>query len=191
MRQRQRREWRPSAARHLVWSAPQSFTYGVEQPATDQQGDDRTMLQDIDDMRLAGGQVNEAIERFQLLEDKLDLPARRVGLSDGVGVERIQVDFGQGEPILGAVGEPDRDQPQTTANGASGAGVDAMLERHLDFDIEHVSLQSAVGAGGRTVAPKALRGRRHIREYQKVWGLRGGGVFWVAIGLGASEVRIR
>ena len=90
--------------------------------------------------------------RFQLLEDELDLPACRVSLGDGVGIEGIRLDVGQVEPILGALGESDRDQPQATSNGASEPGVDATLERHLDFDIEHVSLQPA----GDLLEPPAL-----------------------------------
>ena len=132
----------PSLLGHLVGSALQSFTYGVEQPAADEQGDDGAKQKNLDDMRLARGQVVETIVRLQLLEDQLDLPARRVGLRNGLGIERIGVDVGQVEPILGALGESDRDEAQATANGASGPGVDTSLERHLDFDVEDILLQS-------------------------------------------------
>ena len=81
----------PALLGHLVWSTPQSFAYGLEQPATDEQGDDRTEQQGLDDMRFARGQFIEAIVRFQLLKDELDLPACRVGLGNGVSVERVRV----------------------------------------------------------------------------------------------------
>ena len=81
--------------------------------------------------------------RLQLLEDQFDLAASRVGLRNGLGIERIGVDVGQVEPILGALGEPNRDQARTTANGTSGTGVDATVERHLDLDDEDISLQPA------------------------------------------------
>ena len=55
--------------------------------------------QGLDDMRFASRQLFEPVVRLQCLEDELDLPACRVGLSDGVGVERVRVDVGEVEPI--------------------------------------------------------------------------------------------
>ena len=103
-------------------------------------------------MGLARGQFIEAIVRLQLLEDQFDLPASRVGPSNALGIERIGVDVGEVEPILGALGEANRDQAHPTANGTSGTGVDATLERHLDLDVEDLSLQSA----GHLFEPLAL-----------------------------------
>ena len=57
--------------------------------------------------------------RLQFFEDKLNLPACRVSLSDGVSVEGIRADVGHVEPILGFFGESDCDQAQTTSHGAS------------------------------------------------------------------------
>ena len=85
----------------------------------------------IDDMRFAGVQFIEAIVRFQLLEDELDSPARRVDLRDGIGVERIGADVGEVESILSALGKSDRHQAQETACSASDSGIHSSLERHL------------------------------------------------------------
>ena len=71
------------------------------------------------------------------------MPARREGLSHGVGVERIHVDVGEVESIPGTHGESDRDQPHATAYRAPDAGIHSWLERGLDFDVEDISLQSA------------------------------------------------
>ena len=71
------------------------------------------------------------------------MPARREGLSDGVGVERIRVGVGEVESILGTLGESDRDEPHSTAYAAPDAGIHPSLERGLDIDVEDISLQSA------------------------------------------------
>ena len=55
-------------------------------------------------------------------------------------------------PILGALGKSDRDQTQATAHSASDSGIYSSLERHLDFDVEDVSLQSV----GHLLEPHAL-----------------------------------
>ena len=130
----------PALLRHLVRRTSQSFLHGKEQPAADEQRDDGAEQQDLDDMRFASWQLFEPVVRFQFFEDELDLPACRVGLSDGVCVERVRVDVGEVEPILAAVGESDRDQTQTTPSGTADAAIHATLERHLDFDVEDVSL---------------------------------------------------
>ena len=97
----------------------------------------------VHDMSLAGRQFIEAIVRLQFFEDEFNLPACRVGLSNALSIQRIGVDVGQVEPILGALGESDRYQAHTTANRAPNARVDASLKRHFDFDIEDLSVQSA------------------------------------------------
>ena len=51
-----------------VWSASQSFAYGLQRAATDQQGDDRTDQQGLDDVRIAGVQFIEAIVRLSSLK---------------------------------------------------------------------------------------------------------------------------
>lgn len=103
-------------------------------------------------MRFTGDQFIEAIMRLQLLEGEFGLPTCRVGLTDGVGVERIAVDVGDVRPIPVALGEPDRDQTQAGANRTPGARVHATLERHLHSDIEEVLLKSA----GQLLEPNAL-----------------------------------
>ena len=82
--------------------------HGLEQPATDQQRDDGAEQQGLDDMRFASRQLFEPVVGFQFFEDELDFSACRVGLSDGVCVERIGVDVGEVEPIFAALGQSDR-----------------------------------------------------------------------------------
>ena len=109
----------------------------------------------------APGGAEALLDRHRLgdgpTEDAFDLPARRTGLSDGVGVERVRVDVGEVEPTVAAVGESDRDQTQATPSGAADAAIHATLERHLDFDVEDVSLQPP---GHLVVAPSDRRRRR-------------------------------
>ena len=81
--------------------------------------------------------------RLQLFEYEFSLPAYRVGLRDAWGIEGVGLNISQVKAILGALGKSDRNQANTTANRAPDAGVDASLKRHLDFDIEDITLQSA------------------------------------------------
>ena len=130
-------------------------------------------------MGLARGEFIEAIVRLQLLEDQFDLPASRVGLSNALGIERIGVDVGEVEPILGALGEANRDQAHTTANGTSGTGVDATLEgvrsgrgRNPTLrvcpmpsdDVTDGVLADPEVAGDPAVAPPAVDGIEHLRS---------------------------
>ena len=65
----------------------------------------------------------------------------QIGLSYGVGVERLGVDVGEVEPILDALGESDCDQTQATAGCPPNARVQTTLDRHPDFQIKDRSLQ--------------------------------------------------
>ena len=89
-------------------------------------------------MCLTGGEFIEAIVRLLLPDDELDLPACRVDLSNGVCNKRVRDDVRHLNGTQCCRRESDCDQTKTTAHRAPSASVVASLERHLDFDVEHV-----------------------------------------------------
>ena len=98
----------------------------------------------------------------QALEDEFDLPACRVGLTDGVGVERVGVDVGEVEPILGALGDPDRDEAQATSSGASGGLLlNRRLHRPLSVELDGPGL--ALGISVHVVLERRAQGGHFAR----------------------------
>ena len=96
----------------------------------------------VSTMCFASRQLVEPVVSFQFFEDELDLPACRVGVSDMLCVERVRVDVDEVEPVFIALGEPDGEKAQTAPSGAPDGAIHATLKRHLDFDVEDVSLQT-------------------------------------------------
>ena len=110
-------------------------------------------------MGLARGEFIEAIVRLQLLEDQFDLPASRVGLSNALGIERIGVDVGEVEPILGALGEANRDQ-------AAHDG-----ERYVGYPPTQRQTADAIGLA----SPNAARGLIHSLAIRGLLEIQHGG----------------